>query len=659
METGVLSSVPATRGEERVALAVVLGSLAILAVLAPFAKRPLEPIPPFIPLYQSALVMVDIVTAALLFAQCRASRSRSLFVLACGYLFTAVMTLAHTLSFPGLFAAQGVLGGGAQSTAWIYMLWHAGFPLFVVGYALSSPRALARGGAVAGVAGTLVLAIAAAALATQGERLLPAIMDGHGYRPAYRAVVGLVWLCSLGALACLWRKRPRTVLDLWIMVVMCVWLCEIALAAMLNAGRFDLGFYAGRIYGLAAASFVLFALIFETIGLHARLEAAAGANAARAEAEAATRAKDQFLAMLGHELRNPLAPIVAALQIMRLRDPNALAAERLVIERQVRHLTRLVDDLLDVARLARGRLELRLVRCEAGDIVARAVEMAGPLLESRRQRLVVDVPPGLALDADGDRLAQALCNLLANAAKFTPSGGRITVRGAPREGAIVLTVRDDGPGLPPEMRGRLFQPFAQGAQTIERPQGGLGLGLAIVREIVVLHGGTIEAHSDGAGQGTEFVLRLPAAKAAVAPPAAEPESAVAGSRAHRPVRVLIVDDNVDAAAMVAEVLRLSGADIRIAHEPAEALALAERFKPQAALLDLGLPGMDGFELARRLRALPGLADLRLAAITGYGQDSDRARTTAAGFAAHLVKPASAAQLFGFLRAVEASERAPS
>jgi signal transduction histidine kinase len=507
-DSGALSAVPASRNEARVALAVAGVSLMLLAALAPFAKLPLGRVEAFIPLYQAALVMIDLVTAALLFAQCRVSRSRAVFFLACGYLFTGAMTVAHTLTFPGLFGPQGLLGAGAQSTAWLYMFWHAVFPLFVLGYAMGEPRTLRRAEAVAGIAGTVALAAGLAVLATAGEALLPVIMAGDGYRATYHVVVGLVWLSSLAALAALWRKRPRTVLDLWVMVVMCVWLCEIALAAMLNAGRFDLGFYAGRVFGLAAASFVLFALIVETMALHARSEAAAEERTARAAAEARERAKDQFLAVLGHELRNPLAPIVTALQIMRMRDSNALANERLIIERQVRHLTRLVNDLLDVSRLERGRIALRLARCEAADIVARAAEMAGPHIEARQHRLSIEVPLGLPLEADGDRLAQALCNLLGNAAKFTPPGGRITVHGTREGGDVVLRVKDNGPGLDPALKDRLFEPFAQGAQPLDRSQGGLGLGLAIVRHLVGLHGGSVQANSDA--RGSEFVVRLPA-----------------------------------------------------------------------------------------------------------------------------------------------------
>ena len=526
-EPDVLSEVPAGRGVRRLALGVALSSLAVFVLLAPFAKLPLGRLPAFIAFYQSALVVNDLVTAALLFAQWHAARRRSLYILGCGFLFTALMIMAHTLSFPGLFAPQGLIGGGAQSTAWIYMFWHALFPVFVVGYALAKPLPLSAGQAAAGIAGVFALAAALAALATAGERLLPEIMAGDGYGPAYPAVVGLVWLASVGALAALWRKQPRTVLDAWAMVVMCVWVCEIALAAVLNAGRYDLGFYAGRIYGLAASAFLLCVLIFEHSALYARLVANAGEREARLQAEAANRAKDQFLAILGHELRNPLAPIVNVLALMRVRDTGAFAHEREVLERQVTQLVRLVDDLLDASRLARGMVELRRARWEAVDIATRAAEMARPLLASRGQRLEIDVAPsGLALDADAERIVQALCNLLNNAAKFTPPGGRIQL-GAAREGdEILFRVQDNGAGLTSELRPRLFEPFTQDADAISRAHGGLGLGLAIVKRLVTLHGGRVEARSEGPGRGAEFVVRLPAAPVHAGGAAAAPDSPV-------------------------------------------------------------------------------------------------------------------------------------
>ena len=644
-----LSAAPAERKHERLALGIAVFSVALFACLAPFAKVPLERFPAFIPLYQSALIANDLVTAALLYAQWRAVRTRPLFVLACGYLFTALMIVAHTLSFPGLLAPQGVIGGGTQTTAWLYMFWHALFPAFVLLYAGARPEPLGKEHALAGLGATVALAVAFAALAGPGEALLPAIMSGNSYLPAYHAVVGLTWFLSMAALVLVWRKRPHTVLDIWVMVVLAVWICEIALAAVLNAGRFDLGFYAGRIYGFAASAFLLGILIFESSALHARSAQADAERARNAEAQAASRAKDQFLAVLGHELRNPLAPIVTALQIMRMRDPNALAAERLVIERQVQHLRRLVDDLLDISRLTRGMIELKRTRCEAADLVARALEMAGPLLEQRRHRVERDVPGGLALEADGDRVAQALCNLVSNAAKYTPPEGHIRVSAA-REGMeVVFRVRDDGEGIPPELLARLFEPFTQAPQSYDRSQGGLGLGLAIVSSLARLHGGSVSAASEGPGRGAEFVMRLPAAGAPFA--AAEPRAAMsAAARRGTPGSVLIVDDNVDAAALLAQALSMQGLQTRVAHDAREALAAAKAQRPDAVLLDLGLPGTDGFELARELRALPGFAAVRIAALTGYGQESDRAKTASAGFTAHFVKPASTDALVEFLRA---------
>ena len=644
-----LSAVPAERKHERLALGVAVVSVVLFACMAPFAQVQLGRVPAFIPLYQSALVTNDLVTAALLYAQWRAVRTRPLFVLACGYLFTALMIVAHSLSFPGLFAEQGVIGGGTQTTAWLYMFWHALFPIFVIAYATARPVPLSRGQALAGVGATVALALGLAALAGPGEALLPTIMSGNSYLPAYHAVVALTWFCSVAGAILAWRKRPRSVLDVWVIVVLAVWICEIALAAVLNAGRFDFGFYAGRIYGFAASAFLLAVLIFESSALHARSAQADAERARRAEAQAAGRAKDQFLAVLGHELRNPLAPIVTALQIMRMRDPNALAAERLIVERQVQHLRRLVDDLLDISRLTRGMIELRRTRCEAADLVARALEMAAPLIEQRRHRVERDVPgTGLALECDGDRVAQSLCNILSNAAKYSPTGSVIRVRAAREAADVVFRVRDEGAGLEPELRERLFEPFTQAPQSYDRAQGGLGLGLAIVRNLALLHGGSVSAASDGPGSGSEFVLRLPAAgaPARVAEPAA-PSGAVARSGA---ARVLIVDDNVDAAVTLALAMRMQGFDAQVAHGAREALVTAKAFRPDAVLLDLGLPGTDGFELARELRRLPGLGAVRIAALTGYGQESDRERSAAAGFEAHFVKPARTETLLEFLQA---------
>jgi signal transduction histidine kinase/DNA-binding response OmpR family regulator len=367
------------------------------------------------------------------------------------------------------------------------------------------------------------------------------------------------------------------------------------------------------------------------------------AHAQRA-AEAANRAKDEFLAMLGHELRNPLAPIFTALELMRLRGDGG-DRERGVIHRQVRHLTGLVDDLLDVSRITRGKITLHRRPIAIAEVVGRAVEMASPLLEQQQHELSVDVPrTGCEVEGDHDRLAQVVANLLTNAAKYTPTGGRISIAARTEDGEVVLRVRDNGVGITADMLPHVFDLFAQERQDSARAGGGLGLGLAIVRNLVQLHGGSVSAHSEGRDRGSEFVIRLPRldVEAAPAPAAPVPEPAQAVGDHSR--RVLVVDDNRDAAAMLGEALRLYGHDVRIAADGVTALRVAEEFRPDVALLDLGLPVMDGYELARRIRAQPDLAQTRLVALTGYGQEGDRRRTRESGFAAHLVKPVDLEEL---------------
>ena len=365
-------------------------------------------------------------------------------------------------------------------------------------------------------------------------------------------------------------------------------------------------------------------------------------NELREAAEAANRAKDEFLAMLGHELRNPLSPILTALQLMKLRGSDGSERERTVIERQVNHLTRLVDDLLDVSRIARGKVELKEEIVEMAEVVATAIEMASPLLEQRTHTLSVQVARrGLTVEGDPTRLSQVISNLLTNAAKYTTPGGHIMIRATEEGRDVVLRVRDTGMGIAPDVLSRIFDPFVQERQAIDRAQGGLGLGLTIVRNLIERHRGSVSAHSDGPGRGSEFTVRLPKVASPHAtgpqvpadPAMLEPPEPPAGA-----LRILVVDDNEDSADMLAEALKAKGHQTRIAHDAPDALRVAEGFRPDIAFLDIGLPVMDGYELAARLRELPGLAGIRLIALTGYGQESDRQRTRAAGFAHHLVKP---------------------
>ena len=361
---------------------------------------------------------------------------------------------------------------------------------------------------------------------------------------------------------------------------------------------------------------------------------------ARRAAEAANRAKDEFLAMLGHELRNPLSPILTALQLMKLRG-GGLERERTVIERQVGHLTRLVDDLLDVSRIARGKVELKKALVEVADVVVKAIELATPLLDQRTHALDVDVPRRLWVRGDAIRLSQVVSNLLTNAAKYTPPGGRITVRATEEGGEIVIRVRDTGIGIAPNVLPLVFDLFVQERQAIDRSQGGLGLGLTIVRNLVEGHGGTVSAHSDGPGTGSEFVVRLPRANVPVeleVPAGVEAASESVMSPCETALRILVVDDSVDGAEMLAAALSAKGYKTQVAFDAPAALRIAAEFRPAIAFLDIGLPVMDGYELAACLRGLPELNGIKLFAVTGYGQESDRQRTREAGFDHHFTKP---------------------
>jgi PAS domain S-box-containing protein len=367
---------------------------------------------------------------------------------------------------------------------------------------------------------------------------------------------------------------------------------------------------------------------------NARLYATARRD--RAASEEASRAKDQFLAVLGHELRNPLAPIATALRLMSLRAGDACISERAIIERQVQHMTRLVDDLLDVSRITRGKVELRRRPIDIADVIAKAVEIASPALEQKQHRLEVDVPTGLTVNGDAGRLAQVFANLLTNSAKYTPPYGDVSVRATGDRRVVRVSVRDTGMGIAPDVLPHVFEVFVQGSRR-DAVRAGLGLGLAIVRSLTELHGGRVEARSSGLNQGSEFVVELPLLEGPTRE-TARPTPRDHPAPVSRPMRVLVVDDNIDAAEMLAEWLSAIGHSLRVAADGPTALEIAADFKPDVALLDIGLPVMDGYEVARRLRDQPGCAKTRLIALTGYGQESDHERSRRAGFEDHLVKP---------------------
>ena len=362
---------------------------------------------------------------------------------------------------------------------------------------------------------------------------------------------------------------------------------------------------------------------------------------ARAQAELASRAKDDFLAVLGHELRNPLAPMMTALRLMQMKGHRT--DELALMERQVGSLVRLVDDLMDVSRITRGKIELRKSRFELSSVVLRGLETASPLFEQRRHRLDLQVPAeGLPVEGDPDRLSQVISNLLTNAAKYSDRGSEIHVVADQVDGRARLRIRDHGIGIPAEMLTQVFEMFVQQPEARDRAKGGVGLGLAIVLSLVELHHGKVWASSEGPGAGSEFVVELPLSSGPMAAdhiPALRRETEIVDLSASRPARILVVDDNVDAVESLAEFLAELGHEVRTAYDGPSALEVAETFHPSICLVDIDLPVMDGYEVATRLRQMKGLpGNVRLVALTGYGQESDRRRSKEAGFDSHLVKP---------------------
>ncbi|HEV2970200.1 MAG TPA: PAS domain S-box protein [Pirellulales bacterium] len=370
------------------------------------------------------------------------------------------------------------------------------------------------------------------------------------------------------------------------------------------------------------------------------------------------RRKDEFLAMLAHELRNPLAPLQSALEILAagVADSNMIEWAREVMERQVDQLVRLVDGLLDVSRIMQGRIELHKEPAELANLVARAVETAQPLIDSRGHKLTVVVPPQtIWVEADVLRLVQVLTNLLNNAAKYTKTQGQIRLTAGQDGNEAVVRISDNGIGIPADMLPRVFDLFVQANPTVARSEGGLGIGLTLVRRIVELHGGRVSATSSGADQGSEFEVRLPAMVRNQAAARVPEQAAVDVS--HQPIgrhRVLVVEDNLYAAKSFAALVRLDGHEVQIAHDGPAALEMATAFHPDVILLDIGLPGIDGYEVARQLRAQPEFARTKIIAMTGYGQPEDRRRSKEAGINHHLVKPVK----IDFVRALLARGDSP-
>jgi CheY-like chemotaxis protein/two-component sensor histidine kinase len=353
----------------------------------------------------------------------------------------------------------------------------------------------------------------------------------------------------------------------------------------------------------------------------------------------ADRRKDEFLATLAHELRGPLAPLRNMLEVMKRagNDGDLIKQARATMDRQVSQMTRLIDDLLDLSRISRDKIELKRERLELASVVYHAVEASRPFCDSAGHELSVALPSEpIYLDADPVRLAQIIGNLLNNACKYTESGGNIWLSARRQGSDLVMKVKDTGVGIPTDMLSRIFEMFAQVGRSLERSQGGLGIGLTLVKRLVELHGGSVEAFSEGAGRGSEFVVRLPA----LADTHQVPQQAEPTAHAHKatPRRILVVDDNHDGATSFAALLQIAGNETCVVHDGLEAVEAAERFRPDVVFLDIGLPTVNGYDACRRIRAGSWGKDVAVVAVTGWGRNEDRNKSSEAGFDAHMVKP---------------------
>ena len=647
--------------ERRRAGLIALAAVLVFGALAPWASLKLPAVPAFIPIYESALVIVDLITTVLLFGQYRILRSRALLMLGCGYLFTATLTVAHALTFPGLFSTDGMLGAGKQSTAWLYMFWHGGFPLFTLAYvrlknSLGDARA-ARTPAGLWPAGTLLLAALLVGLATIGEDLLPPIMSAGQHGPAMGLVVGCVWLCSLASLVVLWRQRSKTALDLWLLVVSLVWLIDIALSAWLNAARFDLGFYAGRIFGLIACSIVLFELLLENGFLYARLFAAYEADhrlsealaKARDEAQAASAAKSLFLASMSHEIRTPMNAIIGLTHLVMETGLDERQRDHLgKVQTSSKALLTLLNDILDYSKIEAGKLTIEPEEFSPEEIIENVGSLFSARIDATDLTLCFEFDDNIPerLVGDGLRLTQVLNNLVGNAIKFTPRG-EIVIRAEAvsiEADAVRLriSVSDTGIGMSEDQIGKLFQVFSQADASITRRYGGTGLGLAICKRLVELLGGEISVISKpGQGSCFSFTANFKLAR---------PGTPRIDLHAIRGMRTLIVDSQPTERRILQQVLqswRFQVSAASFADEALYRLRQADSALPfELLLVDWKTAGVEFLEAARQLTAERSGRPLAAIALCSLHQsDQVDAEVRELPITGVLIKPVTPSRLF--------------
>jgi signal transduction histidine kinase/ActR/RegA family two-component response regulator len=650
-QSAFLATAAAGKRQRLIAIAVVAFSALLFLLAIPFAKVKLVPIAAFIPAYESALIINDLITAILLLGQFMKLRSRAVLALAAGYLFDALIIVPHALSFPGGFAPEGVIGGGSQTTAWLYILWHGGFPLFVIAYAWLKNEADAAHHAMTAPALVLVAALFVAALVvactvatTIGHDWLPPILVNNSYTPTAIFFLGASWVLSLLALAVLWWRGVRSVLDLWIAVVMCAWIFDIALSAVFNGGRYDLGFYAGRAYGLLAASFVLAVVLLETSGLFSRLaETTAELRgetlklkgdvrqgiARQQEIEAQLRQAQKMEAIgnltggMAHDFNNLLGVIIGNLDLLRSRprggagmDPEIgqYTGEALDAALKGAELTR---RLLAFARrqpLAPKRVDINEHVAEISKLVSRTL---GDDIEIKLD-LRADVWPVVA---DPAQLEASLVNIINNARDAMPRGGRLTIAtsnqnldedyvslhpGLAPGNYVLIELNDTGTGIPPDVLSRIFEPFF----TTKEQGKGTGLGLSMVFGFMKQSGGHVNVYSE-AGHGTTFRLYLPRATSSTEAPVVTSTTVPVGDET-----ILAVEDNEGLRRIAVRQLGDLGYRVIEAHDGASALRTLESEHVDLLFTDVVMPGgWNGYTLAKH--ALVRWPSLRILLTSGF------------------------------------------